>query len=456
MFTFKLSLLNTERKSNRSLETFAPVNDIQESTKKSAENTAKEKGLDSHVTTNEHLSAEVLWSIKVVLAHYSFKSCEDIAQTFQRMFPDSDIAKKFTCGEKKCAYITTFGIAPYFQQTLLDKMKKIDGYVLLFDESSNKATQTKQMDIHIRYWDSNYQRVNTRYVTSVFMGHATADDMLSKMMDCFKINDIDKLKILQVSMDGPNVNWRFYNLLQQEINETGEDVPTLVNIGSCGLHVVHNAFKKGANESQWNVEDVLSSLHWLFVDSSARREDYTEITSNTVFPLKFCKHRWVENVPVALRAQHIWNNVKLYIEKVQTEKKYAVPKSKSFRVISDAVKDPLMPAKLAAFESIAKQLQPFLLLFQSDNPLVPFIVSILQQIIEGLMKRFVKADVLEKASSLVKLLKIDIDETKNLLDLKKIDIGFVATEVLKKLQGEKVISDRQVCYCYIIQKLMHN
>ena len=51
------------------------------------------------------------------------------------------------------------------------------------------------------------------------------------------------------------------------------------------------------------------------------------------------------------------------------------PTSKSFKIIWDAVKDALMPAKMAAFELVAKQLQPFLAIFQSDNPLLPFMAS---------------------------------------------------------------------------------
>lgn len=104
-------------------------------------------------------------------------------------------------------------------------------------------------------------------------------------------------------MDGPNVNWKFHDLLQEHIFE---DASALISVGSCGLHVVHNAFKTGAQASEWNVEELLSSLYWLFVDSPARKEDFTEITGSVVFPLKFCKHRWLENKPVVVRAQEIW------------------------------------------------------------------------------------------------------------------------------------------------------
>ena len=40
-------------------------------------------------------------------------------------------------------------------------------------------------------------------------------------------------------------------------------------------------------------------------ESPTRREDYTEITGSSLFPLKFCVHRWVENVLVVQRAIEI-------------------------------------------------------------------------------------------------------------------------------------------------------
>ena len=43
--------------------------------------------------------------------------------------------------------------------------------------------------------------------------------------------------LMQISMDGPTVNLKFYHNLFQE--RKGEELPDLLNIGSCSLHVVH-------------------------------------------------------------------------------------------------------------------------------------------------------------------------------------------------------------------------
>ena len=175
----------------------------------------------SYVSSKETLTTEVLWALKAILSHYSYKSCEDIAQLFQRMFADSTIAKQFTCDKKKCAYLACFGVSPFFQQQLLDEIKKLENFVLLFDESLNKVTQSKQLDLHIRFWNTKCLSMQTRYVTSLFMGHATANDLLVKMTEYLNSKKIGKSKILQISMDGPNVNWKFHDLLQEQISEAG-------------------------------------------------------------------------------------------------------------------------------------------------------------------------------------------------------------------------------------------
>ena len=87
-------------------------------------------GVSAFVTRNDALSAEVWWALKVNSSHYSYKSCQDINVLARQMFSDSEIAKKFTCGEKKASYFTCFAIAPYFKSLLKEKVKYSDGYVM--------------------------------------------------------------------------------------------------------------------------------------------------------------------------------------------------------------------------------------------------------------------------------------------------------------------------------------
>ena len=114
--------------------------------------------------------------MKCLNSHYSFNSCSDIADTFKCMFPQCDLVQQFSCGERKVSYLCTFGIAPYFADQLLEKVRSSSNYVLLFDETLNKDLQEKQMDIYVCIWDCN--RVASYYQSSEFLGHARAVDML--------------------------------------------------------------------------------------------------------------------------------------------------------------------------------------------------------------------------------------------------------------------------------------
>ena len=125
--------------------------------------------------------------------------------------------------------------------------------------------------------------------------------------------------MLQISMDGPNVNWKFYECVQRRLqNDVNK---ALLNTGSCGLHILHGAFKHGVEASGWNVDDFLKSLHWLLKDSPARREDYGKCVGEVaVMPMKFCATRWTENDPVVERALEMLPQLRQYVKAVQESK----------------------------------------------------------------------------------------------------------------------------------------
>lgn len=161
------------------------------------------------------------------------------------MFPDSESAKHFACGERKAAYLATFGIAPHFVSLLKGKVPDQLEYVLLLDESLNSEMQSKQLDVPVRYW--NADKVESRYFTSYFLGHADAEAVHDKFESV--CGDLGYEKLVQLSMDGPNVNWKVFRLMQEDVEkQTGKK---LLNFGSCGLHVIHNSSRDGCSTAEW-------------------------------------------------------------------------------------------------------------------------------------------------------------------------------------------------------------
>lgn len=234
---------------------FSVQNSVDNSkTQTNASNKVIVSSVGTFVTGNSVLTAEIYWALHVIDNHYSFKSCEKVSNLFCKMFPNSEIALKFICGDK---FLTTFCIAPYFRSLMLSKVKSEHDYILLFDESLNSHLQTKQLDVHVCFWEEGL--VSTWFYTSHFLGHATADDLYEKLRD--SCDSFGLRGILQLSMDGPNVNWKTHSMLATDNEE--ETNHKLLNIGSCGLHVMHNAFRSGSAETEWGIEETLSSLYWL-------------------------------------------------------------------------------------------------------------------------------------------------------------------------------------------------
>ena len=45
--------------------------------------------MEKSVTHDETLKAEMLWALKAIMSHYTYKSCEGTSKLFQTMFPNS-------------------------------------------------------------------------------------------------------------------------------------------------------------------------------------------------------------------------------------------------------------------------------------------------------------------------------------------------------------------------------
>ena len=96
---------------------------------------------------------------------------------------------------------------------------------------------------------------------------------------------VNKAKLLQLAMDGPNVNWNVLNIMDNKLGS--ENFPKTLNIGSCAQRTVYEAFKDGFQKSFWKIGNLLKSAFWCLNDSPARRDIYLTEGSTNTFPIRF-------------------------------------------------------------------------------------------------------------------------------------------------------------------------
>ena len=109
-------------------------------------------------------------------------------------------------------------------------------------ENKIAAHNIKQLDIHVRYWSLMENKIAARHLNSCFLGHATADIMKNNIVKCLTDDRLSLAKMIMLSSDGPNTNKSVKNKFANAQKALG--CPSLVDIGSCNLPTIHNAFKQ--------------------------------------------------------------------------------------------------------------------------------------------------------------------------------------------------------------------
>ena len=137
------------------------------------------------------------------------------------------------------------------------------------------------MDTGIRFWSQEAKQVEVRFWDSQFLERATSSDLLENFNK--SLVGLDLSKIIQTSMDGPSLNWCFYDCVVKNREEM--ELHQLINIGSCRLHITHGSFKTGIEVTDWNIKASAKGDFQILRDSPARRADYISVSGSNILPL---------------------------------------------------------------------------------------------------------------------------------------------------------------------------
>ena len=94
------------------------------------------------------------------MSSYSVCSNYDLSLTCTAIFPK--LKTTFNIARTKSIDVINHGLAPCFKSLLKTSTGRFDVFLFSFDESLKEATQTSEMDLYIRFWDVNENKVNVR------------------------------------------------------------------------------------------------------------------------------------------------------------------------------------------------------------------------------------------------------------------------------------------------------
>ena len=114
--------------------------------------------------------------------------------------------------------------------------------------------------------------------------------------------------LMQIVMDGPNDNSNFEKDLYTQINDRYG--VSFLMLGSCGIHITNNGFRKGVTEFGFDVETFVNDISLYFKMSAAQRQDYKLMEMFTEIEAKYAlKHtivRWLSLKNPILRILEQW------------------------------------------------------------------------------------------------------------------------------------------------------
>ena len=130
--------------------------------------------------------------------------------------------------------------------------------------------------------------------------------------------------------------------------------------------------------------------------------------------------------------------------------KYKRQSLKGYTNVKAAVEDPMTPAKLTFFSFVAGILQPILVKYQSDKPMVPYMYQDLLKLLRKLMQLIVKPDIVANCSSAIDLKCIDLDDKNVIMKPKDMNIGFGTRNITTELKRKDVITTTQTANFFVM------
>lgn len=378
--------------------------------------------------------AEIIWCLKNISSNMSANSCDDLAQVFEAMFPNC-VPNGFSIGRTKMTYILTEALGPYFRNELIADAHK-SWYTIIYDETTNNEGR-KELQVAIRYWSETEQEVVVKHLETFFIGTAKAENIQQELVKAIDNANLATDKLLMLGSDGPNVNKAVWRLLNEELKASRS--VGLIDIGTCNIHTIHNAFLKGIKELGDDVNDLIINVFYFFDGWPTRCEDYQKKQVEKGLKIhSFIKHvssRWLTMEKAAERLIEQWPALKCYFLDFIPKKRSHLMNTAKYKLIATSLKQNDIEAQLYFVVSSAQVFTSFTRLFQKEEPLIHVLYDSLYQLLFTVIGKVCKAETLMPILEMEQMF-----SPGNLLPIAKVEVCDQARLLISKLPEKDKLS----------------
>lgn len=285
------------------------------------------------------IRAEALWVTFVAEHNLAFNTSDHATKLFSKMFPDSEMAQKFSCGRTK----TT---AKTFSE--------------MMDESNDKTD--KSCIILIRKLDFDVGDVRTRFLDMPIVNIGTAVNLFDALKLSLTKKGLDFEKCVAFMSDTTNVMKGVRSGVQKLIKN---ECPKLYDVG-CICHLADLTIKAGMETLPVNIDQLFVDVFYFFFHSSKRKQLFVDnwcsfFSSEPETILKHCTTRWLSLLRCVGRYFSQYDGLKSYF--------LSCDESESSKVqsIIDRLENPLTKPILLFLSYILPSMDRFNRLFQKST-----------------------------------------------------------------------------------------
>ena len=344
-------------------------------------------------TTGPVIQAEVRFCQFVAENNLSFRVAESFQKFLKVAFPDSDVARKFSCSRTKTQCVITGALAPAQLEKVVS-FCKAHPFSLMVDESNDRADD-KQFAVMVRYFDTtrDCSPVVTKLLGLPLCNIATADALFQELNESLISNELSWENVLSFTSDTCNTMKGRRGGLISLIHRRGS--PLILDVG-CVNHLGNLAVKAGLKEVLFDVDQLLVDIFYHFTNSTKRKEQFKSLSRElyAIEPkplLKHCPTRWLSLIRCIKRLLEQWDLVFSYFKShSDVEKRGSRPQQ-----ICRILEKPFTKALLQFLSHTLPALDTFNETFQNTSEsTVSFLVQEVHTLIRAWFVNFVKPEII--------------------------------------------------------------
>ena len=240
--------------------------------------------------SDSQIEAEARWSLFVAKHNLAFLTSDHANKLFPKIFHDSAIAKKFSCGRTKTTAIIKEALAPHYLENVVSSMSS--PYSIMMDESNDKTD--KSCIILVRVLDSQEARVCTRFLDMPIVNIGSAPNLFAALKSSLAKHGLDFSKSVAFMSDTTNVMKGARSGVQKLIKK---EHPSLYDVG-CICHLANLTIKAGLGSLPIDIDQLFVDIFYYFYHSSKRKQLFHDnwcslFTNEPSTILKHCPTRWL-------------------------------------------------------------------------------------------------------------------------------------------------------------------